>query len=288
MALGVTALAVGYSYAKATGDSLWGQYFSDPLTTLNNGAIVIGLFAWPACAALWRQGRAWIIALAATALFIGLAFLSSRAALLAPLCGLAAFAVAWFFGRRGTWALAAIFFVVSLTAPLLVSGPMSSEATTKMSEMLPSSAQHRLKMWAFAAEKIDDKPIKGWGMDASRSIPQEDRRLAPNVEIMPLHPHNAFLQARLELGLPGAAIVAVLLGVLFAGVIGGIGERVSRAFAAGAACAYLAVAAVSYGVWQNWWVATAWALAALMAAVLRPAPPGSATGPTSAPATPGT
>lgn len=288
MALGLAALAVGYSYVKATGDSLWGQYFSDPLTTLNNGAIVIGLFAWPACAALWRRGRAWIIALAAPALFIGFAFLSSGAALLAPLCGLAAFAVVWFFGRRGAWALAAVFFVASLTTPLLVSSPLSTEAIAKMAEILPSSAQHRLKMWAFAVEKIDEKPIKGWGMDASRSIPQEDRRLAPNVEIMPLHPHNAFLQARLELGLPGAAIMAVLLGILFAGVIGGIGERTSRAFAAGAACAYLAVAAVSYGVWQNWWVATAWALAALMAAVLRPASPGSATGPTSAPATPGT
>jgi len=58
-----------------------------------------------------------------------------------------------------------------------------------------------------------------------------------------------------------------------------------RAFSARA---YLAVAAVSYGAWQNWWVATAWALAALMAAVLRPVPPGSEIGPTSVPATPGT
>jgi O-antigen ligase len=108
-------------------------------------------------------------------------------------------------------------------------------------------------------------------MDASRAIPQEDRRLAPNMEIMPLHPHNALLQVRLELGLPGAALVAAILSILFAKVIGGIGDRTARAFAAGAAGAYLAVAAVSYGMWQNWWMATAWALAALMAVVLRPA-----------------
>jgi hypothetical protein len=57
-------------------------------------------------------------------------------------------------------------------------------------------------------------------------------------------------------------------------VVGGIGERTCRAFAAGAAGAYLAVAAVSYGMWQNWWVAVAWALAALTAAVLRPTSPG--------------
>lgn len=274
MVLGLAALAAGFAYAKVTGGSLWGRYFSDPLTTLNNGAVAISLLAWPAAAALWRRGPAWIIAPAAATLVAGLTFLSSGAALLAPLCGLVAFAVAWFLGRRGAWALAAIFCVATLAAPLLVSNPLSMKAGEKTATNLPPSAQHRLKMWAFAVEKIDEKPLTGWGMDASRSIPQEGRRLAPNMEIMPLHPHNAFLQVRLELGLPGAAIVAALIGILFAGVIGGIGERTSRAFAAGAAGAYLAVASVSYGIWQNWWVALAWLLAALMATALRPASPG--------------
>lgn len=270
MVLGLVALAAGYFYAKTAGDSLWGRYFSDPLTTLNNGAVVVSLVAWPAAAALWRRGRAWIIVPAAPAVFIGLAFLSSGAALLAAACGLAAFAVAWFFGRRGAWALAVVFFAATLAAPALVSNPLSIKASEKIATSLPSSAQHRLKMWAFAAEKIDERPMLGWGMDASRSIPQQDRRLAYNMEIMPLHPHNGFIQARLELGLPGAATVAALLGIVFASVIGGIGERMPRAFAAGAAGAYLAVAAVSYGIWQHWWVAVAWTLAALMAAVLRP------------------
>jgi O-antigen ligase len=271
MFLGLAALVTGYAYANATGKSLWGTFFSDPLTTLNNGAVVISLLAWPASAALWRQGRARIIVPAAAALFIGLAFLSSGAALLAAVCGLAAFAVVWLFGRRGAWVLAAVLFVATLAAPLLVSSWLPIMSTTKIMESLPPSSQHRLTMWAFAVEKIAVKPTWGWGMDASRAIPQEDRRLAPNMEIMPLHPHNAFLQVRLELGLPGAALVAAILSILFAKVIGGIGDRTARAFAAGAAGAYLAVAAVSYGMWQNWWMATAWALAALMAVVLRPA-----------------
>jgi O-antigen ligase len=270
MSLGLAALGTGYAYANATGRSLWGTFFSDPLTTLNNGAVVISLLAWPASAALWRQGRARIIVMAA-ALFIGLAFLSSGAALLAAVCGLAAFAVVWLFGRRGAWVLAALVFAATLTAPALVSNPLSIRAGEKFATSLPPSSQHRLTMWAYAVEKIAVKPTWGWGMDASRAIPQEDRRLAPNMEIMPLHPHNAFLQVRLELGLPGAALVAAILSILFAKVIGGIGDRTARAFAAGAAGAYLAVAAVSYGMWQNWWMATAWALAALMAVVLRPA-----------------
>lgn len=270
MILGVAALAIGFAYAKVTGDSLWGRYFSDPLTTLNNGAVTNSLLAWPAFAALWLRGRTWIASVAATAFVIGLTFLSSGAALLAPACGSAAFAVVWFFGRRGAWALAAVILVAVLATPLLVSSQLSTKATERIAGSLPPSAQHRLKVWTFTVEKIDEKPFTGWGMDASRSVQQADRRLAPNMEIMPLHPHNAFLQARLELGLPGTAIIAAFLGILFAGVIGGIDERTPRAFAAGTACAYLAVAAVSYGMWQNWWVALAWTLAALTVAALRP------------------
>ena len=137
-----------------------------------------------------------------------------------------------------------------------------------MSE-LPASTRHRLVMWGFVAEKIQEKPLWGWGMDASRSINQGERRLARNMEIMPLHPHNAFLQVRLELGLPGAIIAATLVGLFFVTVVGGVGDRFSRAMMAGTGAAYLSVAAVSFGIWQNWWVALAWALAALTGLPLR-------------------
>ena len=122
---------------------------------------------------------------------------------------------------------------------------------------------------SFVVEKIDEKPFKGWGMNASRFIPQEDRRLLPNMEIMPLHPHNAFLQVRLELGIPGAALVAILIGLFLAGV-GRVNDRFAGAVIAGAGVSYLTVAALSYGVWQNWWVAFAWALAALTSLALSP------------------
>jgi O-antigen ligase len=80
---------------------------------------------------------------------------------------------------------------------------------------ITSSSRHRLAMWSFATEKIDEKLWLGWGFDASRHIPQEDRRLAPNMEIMPLHPHNLALQTRLELGLPGSLILAGLVFSIF-------------------------------------------------------------------------
>lgn len=269
MALGLAALAAGFVYANATGDSLWDTYYSDPLTTLNNGAVAISLLAWPALAVLWRRGQRWTAGIAVVAVYAGFTFLSSGAALLTPIMGLAGFLTVWFLGRRGALALAALAAFLVLAAPQVVTSGFSAGKVEEITTELPPSAQHRLNMWAFAVEKIDEKPWWGWGMDASRSIPQEDRRLASNMEIMPLHPHNAFLQVRLELGIPGAFLVAVLVGSLFAGVVGGVGDRFSAAVITGAGGAYLTVASVSYGVWQNWWVAFAWALAALTALAVR-------------------
>ena len=268
MALGLAVLAVGFFYAKVTGVSLWDTYSFDPLTTLNNGAVAISLFAWPAMVVAWRRNRTGSILVSAFA-YSGLIFLSSGAALLAPVFGLAGFAIIWFRGRQGALALGivAAFFIIA--APQVVTFSLSDEKVQKIAADLPGSARHRLVMWSFVVEKIDEKPFKGWGMNASRFIPQEDRRLLPNMEIMPLHPHNAFLQVRLELGIPGAALVAILIGLFLAGV-GRVNDRLAGAVIAGAGVSHLTVAALSYGVWQNWWLAFAWALAALTSLALSP------------------
>lgn len=266
--MGLAILAVGFVYAKITGESLWDTYFLDPLTTLNTGAVAISLLAWPAVVVAWRHNTAAAVLVAALAYF-GLMFLSSGAALLAPVVGLVGFLVVWFLGRRGAFALGVVIAVLVLSAPQIVSYSSSVDAAEEISGNLPPSARHRLAMWSFAVEKIDEKPIWGWGMDASRSIPQDDRRLAPNMELMPLHPHNAFLQVRLELGAPGAALVAVFAGLFFAGV-GRVSNRFSSAVMAGSGLAYLSVASLSYGVWQNWWVAFAWVLAALTSLAIKP------------------
>ncbi|NQU60321.1 MAG: O-antigen ligase family protein [Rhodospirillales bacterium] len=266
--VGLSIMAVGFVCAMKTGDSLWGTYYFDPLTTLNNGAVALSLIAWPALAVAWRRSRKWAAAGVVMAYF-GFIFLSSGTALLAPAVGLVGFFIVWFLGRRGAVAVGAIAAILVLASPQLVNSFLSVDSVGNIAAKFPPSARHRLKMWAFAVEKINEKPLLGWGMDASRSIPQEDRRLAPNMEIMPLHPHNAFLQTRLELGIPGAVIVAALVGYFFIVVAGGGKNRFCCGIMTAAGLSYLTVASLSYGVWQNWWVAFAWALAALTGLALR-------------------
>jgi len=169
--------------------------------------------------------------------------------------------------------------VLILLMPLLVAFiPQISSAS------LPPSAVHRLVIWDFAAARIAEKPITGWGLEASRAMPggraqpdaatldrlnitapaQRAFLASPHVEVMPLHPHNGALQLWLELGGIGALIGAALMLAL--------GFAAARSAAPAVGAGMLASAAVtgmlSFGLWQAWWVACL--LLAMVALVLVP------------------
>ncbi len=261
---GILALVVGFSYSQIMGDSLWGHYYSDPLTTLNNGAVVMAVLYWPLAAILWKRYHPiWPIG-GMIVLFLALLLLSSGASLLALAVGAVVMALVMLFGRLAAITIATLIVVVTLSSPILATTFLKPESIEEYSSGLPSSAAHRLLMWQFAVKKIDENPLLGWGMDASRSIPQAKFRLSPNMEIMPLHPHNAALQIRLELGWPGVILAACLIFNVFMAIFNSGLPKFQIAINTGATSAYLAVGAVSYGVWQNWWIAVAWALTAII------------------------
>ena len=109
-----------------------------------------------------------------------------------------------------------------------------------------SSWGARLDIWRFVADRIGERPLQGWGLDASRIWPG----------VVPLHPHDAALQLWLELGVPGALLGALFFGSVFAW-LAAERERDPALAAAGAASAtaYIVVGALSFGVWQEWWLA---------------------------------
>jgi len=259
--LGLLTLGTGYAYAKTYGDSLWGSYFFDPLTTLNNGSAIMALLLCPVSVILWKQDRrvqaGFLIGIVLGALF----FLSSGAAILAVMSAAVVFFLVATFGKPATITIGSLVALLTLTAPEVASYTLKSEPVYKVLSNTPPSVDHRVKMWEFVTMKISERPVLGHGMDASRHIPQDAYRLAPNMEIMPLHPHNAPLQIRLELGWPGSILAALFLFALFRYIARNGSDRVTLAMRAGSICAYLSIGAVSYGVWQNWWVSTALVLA---------------------------
>jgi O-antigen ligase len=142
--------------------------------------------------------------------------------------------------------------------PWLVSAAAEGGALDQLRAALPASWAARFDIWSYAAARVAQQPWLGWGLDASRHF-----GLA-----VPLHPHNAAMQVWLELGAVGAALFATVWAALFAAVARIAGaDRSGAAACAGAAGAYFTIGALSFGVWQEWWLALA-ALAAAACAVM--------------------
>jgi O-antigen ligase len=223
--------------------------------------------------------RAALLVLGAGVLIV----LPGETARLATIAGLAAALLSLAAPRLMPKLVGAGVAVLILLMPLLVAFiPQFPSAS------LPPSAVHRLVIWDFAAARIAEKPLAGWGLEASRAMPggraqpdaatldrlnitapaQRAFLVLPHVEVMPLHPHNGALQLWLELGGIGALIAAALMLAL--------GFAAARSAAPAVGAGMLASAAVtgmlSFGLWQAWWVAS---LLLAMVAITTPSAAGA-------------
>lgn len=244
-----------------------------PVMALKAGSTILALLLWPALAALIDDGRRTAAAMLAAAVAVPLAVLDGRAAFLAATAGGAVFLLAWRRPRATAYALSAVGVAGVLAAPFLVldvAYPWLGGLDG--GELLPFSGRHRLEIWHFAAERILERPWTGWGLNVSRVFPGGDRILdaATGAMQMPLHPHNAALQWWLELGLPGAAAGAVAI-LLLARAALRLPTPAARAGGLALLTSGLVVSMLSYGAWQNWWLAAMGLAAAAMAAAGRSA-----------------
>lgn len=202
------------------------------------GTYSLALMYWPAVTMMARRGWKGAIAVLSVAVIGAPILLQTWAPVVAVLMG----GVAWWLARRlgeraGTVLGAAAAAVVMLAPWVVLAGaPVLDWA----GERLGASWAARLDIWAFTAEQTLRHPLFGWGLDASRAF-----------QPFMLHPHCAPLQVWLELGLTGA--------VLFAGVWFAVTRAAARIGPQGvaAAAAYFTIGALSFGVWQEWWLGLA-------------------------------
>jgi O-antigen ligase len=197
---------------------------------------------------------------------------------LSLLAGLAAGLAALWLGPWVARALGIGLAAVILAAPWLVGAVL---AWQPMLDRLPPSAAHRVITWEFAAARIAERPLLGWGGEASRSLPGADAPIPEAVlerhglnapatrhffrvtgaRMLQLHPHNMALQLWLELGAVGALLGAAL--ALAAGLaLAAQGPGGAGAFAAG-----IVTVMTGYGAWQEWWIGLVLLAAATLAAL---------------------
>jgi exopolysaccharide production protein ExoQ len=268
--LGAIALLIGYFFALITGTSLWSSFNDDPLTTLNNGATVMVLLFFPFATILWKRQH-WRLAIGAgSVLLMALFFLSSDASILSLIVGACVCAFVFVLGRSGVIVMAVVTITAFIAAPNLSKTFFPAALTLEKKTTSMPSSEHRKLIWQFVNDKIDEKPWLGWGMDASRDIPKEEFRISPALEILPLHPHNTALQIRLELGWLGTILATAFLASIFWLLSAPGLSTISRVLGAGVFSSYLVTGFISYGVWQNWWIATAWIVFVLVTAASAP------------------
>lgn len=187
---------------------------------------------WPAAAAL------------AVAIVSGSVLLGADA----PAAALAASAAVFFLvrwkGRPALWACMGLVTLYFGAAPLLAHLAPGSQVMASTPAL--ASWAERLDIWRFAAERIVERPFFGWGLDASRMF-------SPHIQ---LHTHNGALQLWLELGAVGAGLAALFWAWLFGRIDRAeAGDRPMAAACAATATVYLSIGALSFGVWQDWWIA---------------------------------
>lgn len=234
---------------------------------LNRGMTAIALLIWPAAAALWPRG-AWkaaaLLAAGGAALLAG----PQMAAKLALAVAAVVAVLAWFWGPRLRAALAAAGLLVCLAMP--VAPGLLPDPEELQQRQVISSVSHRIQIWRFAVQRIVERPVLGWGLDAARDIPGGDA-IAPGTigaTLMPLHPHNGPLQVWLELGAVGAGLLGLVVAAAF-WQAASLPQRPARAAACAMVGAALVIGCVSYGIWQTQWLAVLGLSAAFMAVAAR-------------------
>lgn len=251
---------------------------------LNRPVLGLLLFFWPFLVVIRRKLRILAFLAVSVPCLVALGGTQSTTAALAAAAGFAIAFVAAGDRRIAAvkWAVAVAVAVAVLGAPAYTLG-VKAFSGQKIESSWMSSIGHRLYIWDFVAGRVQEKPLRGWGLESSPSIPgghappgnpapgasdTAKALQAYEAQLLPLHPHNAGLQIWLELGLPGALLFLAFLLIALRAAAHAHPDARLRATCLGQYVAIFIVAELAFGIWQSWWISGIALSAALTAAVL--------------------
>ncbi|WNK00282.1 O-antigen ligase family protein [Thalassospiraceae bacterium LMO-JJ14] len=159
-------------------------------------------------------------------------------------------------------AVLALAFLLPVWMNLSNFKPEQVSTQLNITNSAANAVVYRMYIWDFVADKIAEKPLLGWGVDASKRLGTDaegvlsDPRFGKLGEPIPVHPHNAILQIWLDFGFFGAMFIYVLIA---RGLI--LAERhIHRPldriwiFACGSLIATLF--SFSFSIASSWWMVT--------------------------------
>lgn len=241
---------------------------------INRSTAVFCLLLWPAilaAARLTEQRRRWfymtIFGLTGTVLMVWSRHQSSQVALAVSALVLGIAFLSPFFTRR--LMAAGWISILVLIVPLSL---LAFKYELHLKPWLFHTAQARVIMWNCTAERVLEHPIAGVGIDATKTLDRarEAEKVVPKgfatAPETRAHPHNAYLQIWYELGLVGACLIG-WFGLRMIASSTKLPEPM-QPFALAQMTSIAAVIASSYGFWQTWLQASiALSFLALLAAI---------------------
>lgn len=251
-----------------------------PMYVYNSAVSVGALFIWPLLTC-WLEGRRMPAVLGVLLALLILLWSDADTPVLAIVLGVLSALFFWRARAVLRLALGVVVVILMFVAPLIPSQLPGQDTIRAEMPYMSHSALVRFMIWKVAIKHIADAPIAGLGMDTTRSLYNSTTKIRfdflppepggviwhSTFEPIPLHPHNGILQVWLELGSIGIAGLSWIIITL----IRASGNRRGDPLIMGFCVTTLAIASLSFGAWQNWWICALWLVGALLVAQLPPA-----------------
>ena len=262
--------------ATGFGLSLWGdpvragedpiQRLSDAEMNLGRGQVSYVQLLWPVAVLLILRVKGGLAAaLAAFAGLIVSAYFNNLSIVIPAVILAGGFAaLAWVRPSQGLILAFTLAICSLIFAPVL--GIASAMIDLEVMRQIPLSWEHRLRMWGYSWDLIQQAPIVGHGFDSARVFDELTFR-APDgrdITVMSMHPHNIGIQIWLETGLVGVFLAVGFLLALLKSLLKICTAPAQACAVSGLIVSIAASGAATVGVWQHWW----WALIAFSAILI--------------------
>lgn len=248
---------------------------------------VAALLMFPLAAMAVTRTQGWLLSAILPITAGAILAVGSYAAITALIVGAAVFGLTSWLGPNFVRGLAVALPVVFIAVPGVTTALDIPSLASQTGTTLYHSAAHRLVVWRFVGDRVDEKPYLGWGLHATRRLPGRDAdarhdpyyadilAVSPyhpksRVPVTSVHPHNATLHIRVELGLPGMILYAALYCLVCLALLRRYSVGPGLAAAAAVITSAFVTGQLSFSVWQSWWLTTQFLAAALLLAMIRP------------------